>query len=341
MNRRDLLTGAGLCALAFPASATLPNVLARPALTTALAPTAAMLAVTRTGLRLVAGGERGLVVFSDDDGRTWQQARVPVQVSITSLVFADERRGWATGHFGVVLQTLDGGQTWAQQLNGERVAQQALKDAADDAQRRTAQALLDDGPDKPLFDVALNGSEGLIAVGAFGLAVASRDGAAWQSIGHRLPNPKQLHLYAVKTVGERVFVVGEQGLLLRSTDRGATFEAISSPYNGSFFGLLVTRKGTLLAHGLRGSLFRSTDGGESWGQVNHGVAATLCAGIERPDGALLLLASQGDLLISRDDGHHFEHIPSKRPFPASDLAPASGQTIVLAGLRGLQRQELA
>lgn len=299
-----------------------------------------MLTVTRTGRRLVAGGERGLVVFSDDDGRHWQQASVPVQVSITSLVFADERRGWATGHFGVILQTIDGGQTWTLQLTGERVAQHALRDAADDAQRSAAQRLIEDGPDKPFFDVTDNGANGLIAVGAFGLAVASGDGAAWRPIGQRLPNPKQLHLYAIKTVGERVFVVGEQGLLLRSKDRGATFEAIPSPYQGSFFGLLVTRKGTLLAYGLRGSLFRSADAGDSWRQVNHALPATLCAGIERPDGSLLLLAAQGDMLISRDDGHRFDHIPSTQPLPASSLASASANAVVLAGLRGLQRLEL-
>ena len=55
------------------------------------------------GRRLVAVGERGLAIHSDDDGQSWAQAEVPVGCTLTALRFADERRGWATGNLGVVL----------------------------------------------------------------------------------------------------------------------------------------------------------------------------------------------------------------------------------------------
>jgi photosystem II stability/assembly factor-like uncharacterized protein len=339
MNRRGLI-GLGFAALGAPAAAALPAVLQRPALATALAPGAAMLAVARAGRRLVAGGERGLIVFSDDAGRQWQQARVPVQVSITALAFADERRGWAAGHFGALLHTADGGQSWALQLDGARAARLALDAATDEAQRRAAQRKVDEGPDKPFFDLALADGR-LLAVGAFGLACESADGQTWQGLTQRLPNPRQLHLYAVRSVGERVFIAGEQGLLLRSSDRGASFEALPSPYKGSFFGLLTARSGTLLAYGLRGSLFRSTDHGSSWTAVASGVPVAISAGLERADGSLLLLAGSGDLLFSRDDGRSFERRPAAPPFPAAAFAAGDDQTLVLAGLRGLQRQAFA
>lgn len=341
MKRRTLVGGAALATVATPMFATVPAVLQRPALVTAHAQGAAMLALARAGRRLVAAGERGIVLTSDDDGHHWTQAKVPVQVSLTALRFADERRGWAAGHLGVVLATADGGATWTLQLDGVQAAQRALQAATDDAQRKIAQRLLEDGPDKPFFDLDLHGNLAL-AVGAYGTAFQARDGGAdWQPFSQRLPNPKRLHLYGVRSIGERVLIVGEQGLLLRSTDGGARFDALASPYKGSFFGLLAARSGTLLAYGLRGNALRSDDFGNTWAPVSTGAPVSISAGIERADGTLVLLAQNGDLLASSDDGRHFERRPAASPFPAAALAAADGSALVLAGLRGLKRVDTA
>jgi photosystem II stability/assembly factor-like uncharacterized protein len=343
MKRRRLIAGAGLAALGAPAWAlqpALPAVLQRPALATPLAPGAAMLAAARAGTRVLAGGERGIVLTSDDAGRSWAQARVPVQASITAFAFGDGRSGWAVGHFGVILSTTDAGASWQLQLDGARAAQLTLEAAADESQRKAAQRKVDEGPDKPLFDIDHSAGR-LLVVGAYGLALESIDGRSWRSFAHRLPNPKQLHLYAVRSAGERVFIAGEQGLLLRSSDRGASFETLASPYKGSFFGLLAARSGTLLAYGLRGNVYRSADAGSSWQAVTSGVPMSISAGLERTDGTLVLLAQNGDLLVSRDNGQHFERHPAARPFPAAAFVESADKTLILAGLRGLQRQDLA
>ena len=93
-------------------SATLPAVLSQPALLTPKALGAATLAVTRAGPRLVAVGERGTVLLSDDHGVSWKQAAVPVQATLTCVRFVDEKTGWAAGHLGVVLRSADGGRSW-------------------------------------------------------------------------------------------------------------------------------------------------------------------------------------------------------------------------------------
>ena len=321
-----------------PAGSGVPAALREPALITPRAAGAAMLAVARAGRRLVAAGERGIVRVSDHDGATWAQARVPVQVSLTALHFADARRGWAAGHLGVILRTDDGGATWTRQLDGITAAQLALAAAPDESARQRAQRLMGEGPDKPFFDLDLAGTRGL-AVGAYGLAVETRDGgASWQPVAPaRLPNPKGLHLYAARWLGRQLFVAGEQGLLLRSSDGGESFEPLASPYKGSFFGLLPTRAGSLIAFGLRGHAFRSTDAGSSWEKLETGVPLSLSAGIERADGSLLLLAQNGDLLSSRDDGRRFERLPAARPLPAAALAAGTGNQVVVAGLRGIER----
>jgi photosystem II stability/assembly factor-like uncharacterized protein len=99
------------------------------ALTTAKAAGSAMLAVARTGKRLVAAGERGIVLLSDDGGNSWHQAQVPVSTTLTALQFVDPRNGWAVGHLGVVLQTTDAGATWTLQLDGQRAAALAVNGA--------------------------------------------------------------------------------------------------------------------------------------------------------------------------------------------------------------------
>ena len=352
MKRRALLLGAGLAPLCAAAAAPpaqagaapagLPAVLDRPSRQSPLAVRAALLGATRAGQRLLLCGERGIVLWSDDQGAQWNQARVPVQVSLTAMAFSDDRNGWASGHFGVLLHTRDGGESWTRALDGVTAAKLQLEGAGDDAQRRAAQRHVDEGPDKPFFDVALVGGRPL-AVGAYGLAVQalSPDGGAFGALGPRLPNPKQLHGYAVRADGAQVYVAGEQGLLLRSEDGGARFNAVATPYKGSFFGLLLPTDGAVLAYGLRGNIWRSADRGESWVQIANPLPVNLSAGTLLPDGGIALVAQNGDLLLSRDQGQRFEHKPAAHPTPAASVtATADGRHLVLGGLRGVQRLAL-
>ena len=115
------------------------------------------------GKRLVAAGARGHIVYSDDRGATWQQAKVPVSADLTALHFADARQGWAVGHEGVVLHTRDGGATWQVQLDGRRanalVLEHVRKLPADtdpavlEALKAEAERAAAEGPSRPFLDV--------------------------------------------------------------------------------------------------------------------------------------------------------------------------------------------
>jgi photosystem II stability/assembly factor-like uncharacterized protein len=315
--------------------------LREPALMSAKATGAATLAVARAGTRLVAVGERGTVLLSDDHGASWRQAAVPVRVTLTALRFVDDKLGWAAGHQGVILHTRDGGATWVKQLDGVRAAAlvaEAARDG-DERARRRAQRFVDDGPDKPFFDIEFADAQRGWAVGAYNLAFATRDGGAtWQPIGSQLPNPSARHLYAVRASGAQLVIAGEQGLLLKSGDGGASFAALPSPYKGSFFGLVAARSGTLIAHGLRGNAFRSTDGGQRWDKVDAGTPVSLGASTELPDGTLALVSQAGELLVSRDDGRRFARAgAASQSLPASGLAATADGRWVLATLRGTHR----
>ena len=92
-----------------------------------------MLAITRAGARLVAVGERGSILLSDDSGVSWRQAKVPVSVTLTAVQFPNAKAGWAVGHLGVVLHSADGGETWAKQLDGREAASLVLEAAKKNA----------------------------------------------------------------------------------------------------------------------------------------------------------------------------------------------------------------
>jgi photosystem II stability/assembly factor-like uncharacterized protein len=85
------LSAAGAFALA--AAAGEPEE-ARPALPSPRAWKSLLLDAERAGARVVAVGERGHVVLSDDGGRSWRQARsVPVRVTLTGVCFVGASEG--------------------------------------------------------------------------------------------------------------------------------------------------------------------------------------------------------------------------------------------------------
>ncbi|WP_332851702.1 YCF48-related protein [Duganella sp. S19_KUP01_CR8] len=345
---------AACCALAPAASAegaaaatVAPAALTQPALVTPKALNAAMLAIAAAGQRLVAAGERGTILYSDDAGASWRQASVPVGVSLTAVQFIDARQGWAVGHQGVVLHSADGGATWSKQLDGIQAAALVLKAAADvtpqDRERALADArhLVADGPDKPFLDLHFASARSGYVLGAYNLLFKTDDGGAtWQPWQQHVANPKGLHLYGMRGAGDALYLAGEQGLLLRSTDQGASFSALASPYKGSYFGLLATRGGALVAYGLRGNAYWSGDQGASWSKVDTGVQASLAGGAELADGTLVLVSQGGDVLLSRDQGRSFAPqagaaLPPALPLAA--VAQARDGALVVAGLRGLRR----
>lgn len=301
--------------------------LERPAVATAQGERAVLQAVAGAGRRLVAVGERGLVLLSDDAGQHWRQAPCPVSVGLTALRFADARHGVAVGHGGVVLLSRDGGEHWVKVLDGLRIAQlerAAAQASTNPAALQSAERLVADGPDKPLLDVQMLDAQRLLVVGAYGLALYSPDGGTtWQSWRQRLDNPKELHLYALRQRGNELLIAGEQGLLLHSRDAGASFTRLASPYKGSFFTAELPPDGSWVAAGLRGNLWRSTDGGVGWQAVNVPVPASITASALLPGGALLL-ASQAGVVLAVAPGAD-QAVPLRLPPlpPLTALLPLS------------------
>ena len=241
-----------------------------------LAPSSLLLDIARAGDRLVAVGERGHILLSDDSGVTWRQVSVPTRATLTAISFVDPDTGWAVGHDAVVLRTADGGESWELQY--------------DDPDYET-----------PLMDVLFADTQSGFAVGAYGLFLETTDGGdTW---GQRWVTEDDFHFNAILNPAPgHWFMAGEAGGLYRSDDDGQNWQVLESPYLGSFFGAMALGRDDLLVFGLQGNMFRSSDGGDSWRRIETGTTAALVSGTKLSNGRIVIVGLSGAMLVSDDDG---------------------------------------
>jgi photosystem II stability/assembly factor-like uncharacterized protein len=335
--------GAAATAVVQPSWAAAPSpALDRPVLSVRAPERSVLLSITQAGGRVVAVGERGIVVLSDDQGGRWRQAAsVPASVTLTAVRFVDSEHGWAVGHGGVILHSADGGEHWERQADGRSLAQTVLRDASANGspeQRRAAQQLVDDGPDKPLLDVHFFDRKRGFVVGAANLCFETRDGGrTWVSAAHRLDNPKALHLYAVRAEGDTLHIVGEQGLILRSLDGGQTFARTRSPYEGSWFTLEVLRPGTVVVAGLRGNTFVSTDRGNNWVPVVGAPGASVVGSAVAASGSLFLVTQSGQVLTQSAAEGSLRLLDGPPLPPLAHVLPTSDGSLLTVGVAGIVR----
>lgn len=328
-------------------AATFVDVLDLPAKPSALATRSPLRDVARAGERLVAVGQRGHILYSDDAGKSWQQASVPVSSDLNSVHFPTAKQGWAVGNDGVVLHSSDGGASWVRQLDGRQIGElvlahyQALASAEPDNEQwaqfvAEGERLVAEGADKPFLDVWFVDAQRGYVVGVFNLILRTLDGGrTWQPLQDRTDNPQSLHLNAIAAVGDDLYLAGEQGLLLKWDALQQRFAALPSPYQGTWFGV-VGKPGEVLAYGLRGHVFRSTDGGQSWSQVDTGLPVSITAGALDAGGDIWLFSLAGHALRGRDDGAGVVLLPQQSLAPVAGAAPAGSAGLVLVGERGVR-----
>ncbi len=292
-----------------------------------------LLDVATAGSRLIAVGDRGHVLLSDDRGATWRQAKaVPTRTMLTAVYFANAQNGWAVGHDETVLVSSDGGESWTR------------THFAPESQQ-------------PLLDVWFADASRGIAVGAYGVYLTTNDGgqtwagakfaatdpaaaaakrAAGANAELEAELPPDYHLNRIVAANNRLYIAAEAGQLYRSDDGGTTWIKLPSPYDGSFYGLLPIGGEGLLAFGLRGNLFRSDDAGMTWRKQETGTVAMLTDGLRKDDGTLVISGLSGVLLSSRDGGSTWTLFAQEDRKGLAALAPAAGAKVLTVGEAGIK-----
>jgi len=189
-------------------------------------------------------GFAALVLRTTDGGKTWEDRPVNVVPardmrtphSLHNVAFCDPGVGWAVGD-GIIIKTMDQGETWETQLSGNN--------------------------SERLFGIACAGPDRAWAVGPNGLLLQTINGG--KNWSRQQINEKYL-LAQVRFFGEEGWMVGEvegRGLLLSTDDGGATWkrqaieisETLMDIYMNGLQGWVV---------GSNGTIWHTSDGGRSW-----------------------------------------------------------------------------
>lgn len=311
-----------------------------------------LLGVTRAGKRIVAVGEYGNIVLSDDDGKTWRQAtKVPSTVTLTAVAFVDEKTGWAVGHDTLILYTTDGGETWTKQFGGGE-------------------------SDNALLSVYFKTPTHGFAVGAFNYTAETTDGGkTWVERKTLMPPPPEGSVaakpadegadptakktvqgaggadpYAAATGDENhlnqifsgpddktIFIVAEAGAIYRSTDEGVTWSKILTGYPGSFWGGLTAKDGTIYVTGMRGNIWASKDKGLTFAKLDtSGADQSIASGVQLEDGSLVFVGLGGQVLYTPDGKKYtLTYRPDRKGLNA---VIADGDTLYVFGEAGVQPQ---
>lgn len=213
-------------------------------------------------------GQSGKILHTSDGGATWLaqdwsglhlEPGVPIP-ALYGIHFLDAQSGWACGSNSTLLRTADGGVTWEDVIPPVQATYRKI-------------ARLDE-------------NQGWI-VGSTGVIIATSDGGqSWLPVNSGTTK----NLNNVDVVpgadGPSVWVVGDQGTVLHSTD-GTNWAPVdlgeSVSLNGVDF-LPDGRTGWIAGNAVQlvtgengGLLLRTTDGGANWERVNGGTSNSLKA----------------------------------------------------------------
>jgi len=273
--------------------------------------------LAENGKRIIAAGEQGHILIADDAKGPWREATVEPQRGATfnQVSYIGDGVALAVGHDDWIVRSEDNGQTW------KEVSYNKDEDQA-----------------APLFGVAGPYDGKVYAFGAFGTLMQSADlGKTWDTVKSDAVGDK--HLYGMIAGGSTLLLVGEQGLMLKSTDKGASWQALKQVYKGSFFGALLLPDQGWLAFGMRGHAFVSHDAGQSWKESVTPAPLSMFGGAVEPDGKIVLAGAQRTVLISDDGGATFKIYAQGERQTLAAVLPLPGGEVLVAGEPGLSIQK--
>ena len=336
-----------------------------------------LLDIARAGDRLIAVGQFGHIVYSDDDGKNWTQAEVPVQSQLNAVHFVNAKHGWVVGQDAVVLGTSDGGETWTKLHDGymsNSPIHAVIKDAEE--KRVAAEYAIDnpntDDPDElidiedafyeaddlaavvkkhqtsPLLDVWFKNEKEGFTVGAYAQFYYTKNGGkTWTSWRDRLDNFEDHNNAILGLKDGSLFVASEKSnydgakvKVYRSTDFGETWENVATDFDRSLYGLFHNPKSDhVYAMGMSGLVVRSDDRGASWTlhPLNLDTEFLSFSGVATKRGSIKIVGNNGQFTTGTSRSKKLNVYLREDRVHMTSIVEAADGNFVTTGARGINR----
>ncbi len=199
-------------------------------------------------------GELGRIIKTTDGGKTWVRQDAGTKRPFLAMSCLDPKTAWIAGKEGIVYATTDGGDSWKQ---------------------------LETGSQRHVFSIEFPNAQRGHAVGDFGTMVHTEDGGkTWTTM--RVPEsvalpesaldtgvePGDVNLYGMSYGdADHVWVVGEFGIVIASSDGGRTWQQQRTPIESTLFGVRFIDANRGFAVGIDSVILATTDGGATWKTV--------------------------------------------------------------------------
>jgi photosystem II stability/assembly factor-like uncharacterized protein len=188
-------------------------------------------------------GEDGMIFHTEDGGATWELQKAPANVkTLSRVVFASPKIGWAVGQDGTIVATKDGGKAW--ELQTSKVSNW-------------------------LFDVFfINENIGWAVGDTETVLKTTNGGKTWKTLKGGKPASgvgEAILLTGVRFVNEKIgWSVGQAGYIARTVDGGDNWEKQVSNIEDNLNSVFFIDENTGCAVGEDGSIVCTTDGGATW-----------------------------------------------------------------------------
>lgn len=330
--------------------------------------------LAQQGSRFIAVGELGRIMYADDANGPWKEAGVenPRGSTLTKVKFIGDDVALAVGHSGLLLRSEDGGKTWKELLFNEDSADPLLGIAGpftgaasgklyvfgafgqfyvstDGGQnwRRESPVVEEDEivEDTPASESTAEAVTDP-ALDVFGDASSDPtsedyDPFAEFESGGMAADYTNRHMYDMTQASDgSLFLVGERGMILRSTDGGATWKANEEIYTGSFYGALPVGENSVLVYGMRGNAFLTRNLGKTWVESDIPVKQGLYGAAMDDDGTILLVGASNTVMVSRDAGASFRKVTKRGPNGVVSVLSLENDTWLMAGEGGVGKKSM-
>lgn len=263
-------------------------------------------------------GRWGLILHTDDGGKTWRRQETGMDYSLFAICFVDNEYGWAVGDNGSIMHTKNGGERWFSQESPVPFL---------------------------LMDVCFVDRKNGWAVTEQTHILHTVDGGETWTVQFSDED------YILKSISFTDplsgWAAGEYGFVYRTVDGGKNWKQQAGFYEiddfdeitgGNYiFDLHAIDENTAWVVGIDGYVARTLDGGKSWQTVNVSVRNTQLFAITALSRQTIVIAGKGAFVVSTDGGRHWEHpnlTPSATHGWIYGLAAAGEDEMIAVGWDG-------